>query len=182
MSKLTTIKQALETNALVDVVEELRMESLPSVAHPHHQGWVIYRVAPKVGLYSVKDLQAFMLSLVPGMEPSSKDDFYEGNYANHGTYLRFGKLVFAEAVGQMTICRKLVLTDDDYKAAAGKEIIEVEETLQITRAIFIHVYPSREISVKHRNALDISYDRLAECMPPPRKSLARLWFCWLGAN
>lgn len=177
MSKLEIIKQAFAANPLVDVVEELRMESIPSMRHLRSQGWVKYWVAPMVALYTATDLQKFMLSLVPGLVPSSKDDFYEGKYVDHGTYLRFGELEFVEVIGHTTVHRKLVFSDEDYKALAGKEIVEDEETFQITRKITIHVYPSREISLEHRNAKDVSYSVLARYMHP-----ARGWLDWLGFN
>ena len=126
MSKLSIVRQALETNPEVIIVDSQERNYLPD-----RSGFFChtmdYWVAPKDGLYTAEELQDFMMSLVPeGLQPTCKDDFrqYDKN-----SDLEFGKLYFDEKVGEERKITKriLTLTDEELFNVAG--FVNGEQTI-----------------------------------------------------
>jgi len=141
MSKLTIVRQALETNpeiVIAKVFEKKYFENYVSTT-----GWchtLDFFIAPKKGLYTADELQAFMIGLVPGLAPTAKDEFRQ--YKGGG--MDFGKLYFDEAVGKEKITRIGAITDEELKHAAGFVDGQrtIEETLPYQRRIWVRPFPS----------------------------------------
>ncbi len=163
MSKLTIVRQSLETNPEVVMVHiggttdlpDRNGFCLPSLACHH----VYYWVAPKNGLYTADELQTFMMGLVPGLIPTKKDDFrYDKN-----SDLEFGKLYFDEKVGEERIITKrtITLTDEELLSADvtdkelikehmretfgfvdGKRTIDADVTKEYMRRILVSPFPN----------------------------------------
>ena len=153
MSKLKIVRQALETNPDVVLVNADERNYLPG-----RSGFfchtVDYWVAPKNGLYTADELQAFMMELVPNLEPTCKDDFRQ--YSKNGD-LGFGKLYFDEKVGQGRRITKriLTLTDEELLNVAGfvdgKQTIDKDVTEEYTRRIWVKPFPNEAFA---RDILD----------------------------
>ena len=137
MSKLSTIKETLQHNPDITV---LIHASEPFIRNdPLWIQTYDFLVAPKKGLYSAAELQEFMLSLVPGLEPDSKDDFKQ--YVNSDRTLRFGALCFAETIGHVAIT-----TDDpDFEPFAffPNSYAHCHEQ-ELCRRIMVYPFPNEE--------------------------------------
>ena len=140
MSKLTIVRQVLETNPEVVIVNTDERNHLPDRLGFCHT--VDYRIAPKNGLYTADELQEFMVSLVPeGLEPTMKDDFYQHG---KGGLLNFGKLYFDEKIGEERITRICTLTDEELLNVSG--FVDgrrtIEETHPYTRRTWVRPFPN----------------------------------------
>lgn len=92
MSKLKTIREALQSNPNVVIID------LSEKTFPLEKGvvnLVNYFIAPRSGLYTVDELRNFMTNLIPGLEPTHKQDFEQG-----GNSIRLGRMYFDEKVGE----------------------------------------------------------------------------------
>lgn len=170
MSKLTIVRQALETNPDVTIVNVDEKNYLPerqgSFSHI-----VDFCVVPKCGLYRADELQAFMIGLVPNLEPTVKNDFYRySDIQDFGKYaynLVFGELYFDEMIGEERIDTKriLTLTDEELLNVSGfvdgKRTIDVTEKLLLLRRTLVRPYPNEAIA---RDILDgklYSFERIS---------------------
>jgi hypothetical protein len=95
-------------------------------------------------VYTAKELQALMMSLVPELEPTSKDNFREWD-----SEMEFGKLYFDEDIGTEAVRHEIVLTDEDMFSSSGfidgKQIIELTEKVQ--RRTWVRLFPNAQIAV-----------------------------------
>lgn len=144
MSKLTIVRQALETNPEVVIVNADVRNYLPD-RNGFFCHTVSYWVAPKNGLYTADELQTFMMGLVPDLTPTQKDAFRQ--YDKNGD-LQFGKLYFDEKVGEerRTTKRILTLTDEELLNVAGfvdgKQTIDEDVTEKYTRRTWVCPFPN----------------------------------------
>ncbi len=144
MSKLAQVRKALQENPkiiIVSATEENYLSNGPGYPWGHT---VDFYVAPKTnGIYSVQELQTLMASLIPGLEPTSKDDFQESKRE-----IEFGKLYFDEDIGTEIVHREVVLTDADVLSSAGfvdcKQITDA--MMRIKRRIWVNLFPSVKIA------------------------------------
>jgi|SRR3989344_4763405 len=150
MSKLTIVRQALERNPDIDVVNVLDSINIQTISYPSDLGgWahtVIYAVAPKRGLYTAEELQRFMDRLIPGVEPTTRDDFRE----EHENLL-FGKLYFDEEIGPVRKTLTLEFSDEELKDSDGfdgKRTVIDEVYKGHMRRIFVAPYPNSSIARK----------------------------------
>jgi len=144
MSKLEIVRKALETNPLVVIVNTETINYLPD-----RQGYfchtVDYWVAPKNGLYTADELQAFMVGLVPDLTPTQKDNFRQDTKDSD---LSFGKLYFDEKVGEERRITKRILTLNDNELFGadgfidGKQTIDEEVIEDYTRRVWVCPFPS----------------------------------------
>lgn len=108
-SKLERVRTALKRNSSITV------ETSERVFLPGNDGeWshtVDFYVVPSAKLTNMQLLQAFMVSLVPGLDPSSKHDF-----VRMGTLTGFGKLCFDEDIGTFSLKGAFTLTDTDLRS------------------------------------------------------------------
>ena len=149
MSKLTVVREALESNPDVVIVDVIEQNYFPGKV-----GWwshtIDYRVAPKTGLYTADELQAFMLGLVPDLEPTTKDPFQ-----SYLKQLDFGKLYFDETIGA-TVQGTLTLTDEEFLGdkdlvdrlglVDGKTTIDKNVTEEYERRTFVKLYPNEAVA------------------------------------
>ena len=96
------------------------------------------------GLFTGKELQALMMSLVPdGMEVSCKDDFNEFDED-----IEFGKLYFDEAIGTEKTRRVLTLSavdiGDTRGFVHGQQVIETEK--EIRHRTLVRLFPTTDIA------------------------------------
>lgn len=101
-------------------------------------------VAPKNGLYTSKEMQAFMMSLIPeGLPFAKKKDF-----ASLYNEIRSGYLVFKESIGTETITRNCSLIDQELfnipGFTNGKRTIE--ETTNYVRSTYIRPFFNEQIA------------------------------------
>lgn len=153
MSKLSIVRQALETNPEVIIVDSQERNYLPE-----RSGFFChtldYWVAPKNGLYTAEELQGFMMGLVPNLKPTQQDDFrqYDKN-----SDLAFGKLYFDEKVGEGRRITKriLTLTDEELLNVAGfvngEQTIDKDVTEEYTRRTWVRPFPNEAFA---RDVLD----------------------------
>lgn len=162
MSKLTHVQKTLQGNPNITIVGAPERNYLPNVDGYWSQTADFY-VAPKTGgVYTAKELQSFMMSLVPGLAPTCKDDFHESESA-----VSFGKLYFDEDIGTEAVRREIVLTDPDLFASAGfvdgKRIIE--RTQEIRRRTWVRLFPNVPIAaaaLRGENEYSISKSDLSK--------------------
>ena len=146
MSKLAHVRKALESNPKIKIVGAPEKNYLPE--RDDSGNWshtVDFHVAPKTGgVYTAEGLQALMMSLVPGLEPTWKLDFCEGR--SHE--MTFGTLFFDEEIGTKAVRRKIVLTDEDMFSSDGfvdgKLVIEC--TNKILRRTWVRLFPNAQIA------------------------------------
>lgn len=147
MNKLTRVRKALGENSKVNIVAvEEKNYLLNGDGTWGHT--VDFYVAPKNGgIYNVNELQALIMSLVPELEPTHKDNFCERECV-----MEFGKLYFDEDIGTEFIHRSIVLTDENmislfnkHGFINGKQAI-ISSTKKIKRRIWIRLFPSEEIA------------------------------------
>ena len=105
MSKLTIVRQALETNPDVTIVNVDERDEYGYFSH-----MVDFWVAPRNGLYTSDELQVFMMRLVPDLEPTLKDNFIQ--YSDALKTLRIGKLYFDEKVDEDKVAGISTSTDE----------------------------------------------------------------------
>ena len=95
MDKLYAVKKSLEKNREVIVVRTFEMNYL-SGRKDLRNHIIDFCVAPKIRLYEVKELQEFMVSLIPkGLKPKCMDIFSQQDKRGD---LFLGKLYFDEEV------------------------------------------------------------------------------------
>ncbi|MBI4452537.1 hypothetical protein HY637_03845 [Candidatus Woesearchaeota archaeon] len=140
---------------------------------------VEFRVAPVNGLYLPEELQAFMMSLVPGITPqfvqnfeynvqdlSGKNDFDDTvqNLGYKDERLRLGKLGLYEKIGEVR--RKIaeerieIITDSSFRSLLSKEVVNgvrrtkknKEQVKEYGRVITIEVFPNQKIAKTCRDA------------------------------
>ncbi|MFH1376478.1 MAG: hypothetical protein ABIH25_02480 [Candidatus Woesearchaeota archaeon] len=143
MSKLSIIRQVLKTNPGVVIVDVKDHTSLPNICGAYCH-FVDYRVAPKNGLYTLDELQEFMVGLVPNLQPTIQIDFRQhSRLYDENTYLEFGSLLFEEKVGEARRVTKrvLTLTDEELLSFNGNETIEKDATEVYKRGIYVHPFP-----------------------------------------
>lgn len=162
MSKLTQVRKALQENPNVTIVGALEKNHLP-----YRDGYwshtIDFYVTPKGGVYTTKELQALMMSLVPGLVPTCRDDFYE-----LGGGMKFGKLYFDEDIGIEAVYHKITLIDEDMFSSRGfvdgKRVIERTEKVQ--RRTWVRLFPNTQIAVAvlegKNEAYSISESELAK--------------------
>lgn len=140
MTKLAVVRSALAAHPSAVIVAERIVNYLPDC----DRAWgatADFFVAPKTGLYTAAALQAFMLSLIPGLEPTSTLDFTES-----GNSLEFGRLTFDEVIGRVSCRREITLSDRDLfstpEFADGKLVIA--KTSDIARRTWVNLFPDVE--------------------------------------
>ena len=143
MSKLATVRSALQNDHRLQIVSASEQTHFP---HPH-LGWthkVNFVVAPTTGIYTDKELQKFMLSLVPGLAPTTSDRFMGWD-----TRLELGRLYFDENIGSEVIRHEITLNESDFLPADVVENgqADFEETRALRRRIWVRPYPDIEIAM-----------------------------------
>lgn len=134
-------------------------EPKPSLQLPNPNGYwlqtIDIRVAPDYGLFTVNELQAFMMGLVK-LDPTSKVDF-----RSRGEFLRIGQLHFDESIGTETVTgsRTIHITDPDVPLPDffenGKTVFDASRTNDLTRRTSIWVYPDRDHAVRAMKGEDV---------------------------
>lgn len=162
MSKFTQVRKVLQENLNITIVGAPERNYLPGrVGYWSHT--IDFHVAPKTGgVYTAKELQALMMSLVPGLEPTCKDNFYEWAHE-----MKFGVLYFDEDIGEESIRREITLTDKDMFTsegfASGKRVIK--RTRKVQRRAWVRLFPNAQIAaaaLEGENVYRISKSDLAK--------------------
>lgn len=116
-----------------------------------------FRVAPKQGLYTVKELQAFMDGLVPDLEPFKKEDFKKESWLGLGK-LYCGKLLFSEDIGHEIRGIEIHNTHGlegfmakDGFGDDGTKIFPETPELKLYRLIAIEIFPDVHIAQAREN-------------------------------
>lgn len=162
MSKLTHVRKALQENPSITIVGTKEQNCLPG-RNGFWSHTVDFHVAPKIGgVYTIKELQTLMMSLVPGLEPTCKDDFCERDRE-----MEFGKLYFDEDIGTEAIRHEVVLSDEDMFSSSGfvdgRRIIEL--TKKVQRRTWVRLFPNTQIAaaaLKGENEYQIPKNELAK--------------------
>ncbi|MFA6423800.1 MAG: hypothetical protein WCV83_00625 [Candidatus Magasanikbacteria bacterium] len=142
MNKLSQVREALEGNTSIVVVNCCDINYIP-----HRDGYwsqtMSFVVAPKEGIFEAERLQSFMMSLVPGLEPTMVDQFRDA-----GDLMDFGKLYFDEDIGTEQVRREITLTDESLFGmdgfTNGKRVIL--EKLQVQRRTWVRLFPSEAVA------------------------------------
>ncbi len=163
MSKLTIVRKSLETNPKIIVVHISETIDLPGrngfCLPSDSRHYVNYWIAPKNGLYTADELQTFMMGLVPGLTPTEKEDFIQ---YDKNSDLKFGRLYFAEKIGEERRITKRIITLTDemfcvdvidkdlikehmrecFGLVDGKRTIDEEVTKEYMRGIWVSPFPN----------------------------------------
>lgn len=140
MSKLRQVRAALEGNSNITIVDVSEGNFLNGSVN----GWshtMDFMVAPKTGgVYDAADLQRLMLSLIPGLETSCRDDFRDRGDGG----LKFGALYFDENIGVVRTHSEVVLTDEDVRATKGftDGKLVTDNECSVCRRTWVRLYPS----------------------------------------
>jgi len=118
MSKLETVRKALEGNPEVVVVDLKTRNHFPG-RDGYFTQTADFLVAPTVGLYTAEALQRFMHSLVSGLEPTTQDAF-----SQYKDTLEFGKLYFDEKIGEERVVTRAAHTMTDSEFTSAIDITE----------------------------------------------------------
>jgi hypothetical protein len=170
MSKLSIIKNSLETNKEVSIIkvnephkfsqtkEELKertsYENI-SLNSSRLDEYISFYIAPKNGLYNANELQSFMTKLIPDMLPDR-----ENKFDVYGNIFYFGNLYFYEIFGkeEIEIKRKIMLNDDELISPYGNDLgrigesrkginlVNANDIIDITRKIGIFAFPDENIA------------------------------------
>lgn len=142
MSKLTLVRMALQNNPKIMIVGAPERNHLPDRSECWSHTMDLY-VAPRVGVYEAEELQAMMMSLVPGLEPTRKDDFRDCDHD-----IEFGKLYFDEVIGTEYVRREIVLSDEELFSTSGftDGKLIIENVLQVQRRTWVSLFPDVEIA------------------------------------
>lgn len=150
MSKLRTVRTALETNpdvVIVHVSDEKNFQNLPE----NPKRWesrlfthlVEFFVASRQGLYTADELQTFMEGLVPGLEPKAYNKPYQTD-----KILYFGKLFYDEIIWEERIARKITITDPDLQGLEG--VVNGKRTIiedrNFSRRILVRPFPDEKLA------------------------------------
>ena len=163
MTKLTQVQKVLQENLDITIVDRSEKNYLPGRCGYFSHTMDFY-VAPKTdGVYTAENLQTLMMSLVPGLNPTSKDDFHE----ERNGHMNFGKLYFDEEFGTEAVRREITLTDEDMFASDGfvngKRVIE--HTDRVRRRTWVRLFPNVQIAtdaLKGKNEFGIPKSELEE--------------------
>lgn len=142
-TKIEIVKQSLAQDNRIVVHRIIEYNHLPEDCCPWVQTFDII-VYPKKGLYTIRELQALMMSLVPnGLRTSCKDDFSEGS-ASFG----FGRLYFDEVVGYKTSKHEIQLTDESLLHAKGfiNGKYFTESSQDVSRRTWVSLFPDKTIA------------------------------------
>src|SRR3989344_3312467 len=143
MSKLTHVRKALQENPNITMIGENECNYLPG-RYGFFSHTVDFLVAPTRGaVYDTNELQVLMMSLVPELKCTQKDDFRD-----YHDEIMFGVLYFDEEIGTEVTRREIVLTDPDMFACSdfvdGKRIIE--HTYLLQRRTWVRLFPNTQIA------------------------------------
>ena len=84
MSKLSQVKKALEENSAITIIAIKDINYLPG-KRGYFSHTIDFLVAPATGTVSkAEELQALIMSLVPEVEPTMIDEFYEAGDSTKG--------------------------------------------------------------------------------------------------
>jgi hypothetical protein len=173
MSKLMQVRKALFANKAIMVGVINTENRLPY----NTGGWahtVDFHVAPThPGLYTVKELQSLMVSLVPKLKPTTVDPFEQ-----QGNSLCFGKLYFDEQIGT-TINRYTARLSDESLLlepgvangwVKGKHMVNTQGKLM--RRIWVSLFPNADISsaaANGKNKFSITWEELEKYQKKPSR-------------
>ena len=145
----TTITSALEHNSDILLVNSSSLEGierlLPSPEHRSSQvGAVLkldYALAPRNGIYDVKELQQCLDTLVPSLKPIETVPFRIDD-----SHLHCGRLYFIEKVGtERTIIQYITTSPTMVRDAASRQ---TEASIKnIYWAISVSLYPDEKIAL-----------------------------------
>ncbi len=174
--KLDVIGKALESNPNVIVVDAKTVNSGILLEYsPNFKGFiqtVDFRIAPRSGLYAARELQAFMESLFPYLNPTIQE-----NFSPYGMWLKLGKLYFDEIIAKMTVDTEIELliseTDGEILKLLGlmegSSLWGKKTENQYARRIWVKPFPNEELaraSLKDSRLEDrISLDLLSGYLP-----------------
>ena len=156
MSKLSQVRKALQDNPNITIVAAKEINYLPN-KHGYFSHTVDFFVAPKNGTLSTgEELQALMMSLIPGIKPTSVDNFHD-----YGDSMSLGKLYFDENIGIKNV--KIVLTDEDMFSSIDFVDGKLEQSEKIERRAWVRLYPNIQTAVlaeKGENQCSIRKDKI----------------------
>jgi len=143
-TKLQRIREALASNQDATVVRVEEHNYLP-----HRKGYfnhtIDFYVAPAEGLYTAHELQEFMMNLVPELETTSVDVFWD-----YDESISFGKLYFDESIGLEKIVThtEAKITDPELANSEGftdgyRKTYE-DVTQDLRRRTWVRVYPNQK--------------------------------------
>ena len=191
MSQLTDVRDHLEADSNVTIVADQTETFLPDPDGFWTQMVNIF-VAHSDGIYTVAELQAFMLSLIPtGLSVSKQVNFHSWAPSR----MMFGQLCFDEPVGHFTgrivTTESLVVTDPDVKLPASfdgdprftfESVVDKDEDLR--RQIWVGVYPDRRYAQRAAEGDDpyVTDALFDPSIKAPRRQLSGRRPSWLRSS
>ena len=147
--KMKIVVDSLRANPNVVVVGGFEENHLQSGRWPRPAGfWSrtldIY-THPTKPMYDAYQLNEFMFSLVPELEPTCSDKFWGGNRLIDRE-LQLGKLYFDEEIGRATLKATVSLDEGLSVVTTGvlEQTWDAEEDLRLEQRTWVRVFPDRE--------------------------------------
>lgn len=159
MSKLKEVREALNNNPNIDIVDiwdDRKDEERPFWLREKRCHFVYFYVAPKTNEFDTCKLQDILMSLFTKPTPTRSHDF---SYDASDFYP--GRHEFEECIGKISTLTKTILSDKDMFSTKGfvKGKHLDKETLDIKRYIEVILFPSANIAreaIKKRKSVCIS--------------------------
>ncbi len=149
MSKIEIVQNLLKENldaVIGDPLENYCATRCPVYEFPGTSILTIeYSVAPKIGLYTVEELQKFMEDLVPGVVP---DREYEVYHNSRDKMLNFGFRYYVERIGEITERKTKTITCEDSRLVELSNLCEENknEETPLYKTLAIYLYPNEAIA------------------------------------
>lgn len=140
-SKLSQIGRTLENNP--EIIFEVIPSGRLSSEFTCFSQVVYFFVAPKTEMNKAKELQKFMMSLIPDLKPTRRENFHED-----GKNIYFGKICFEEIIGQESFSHTIILTDTEM--LSPEHFVDGKQTIRrvnpVRRQIIVKVFPNARIA------------------------------------
>ena len=146
MSILEQIHEMLKKEPSILLLEKKEHVLLPERSLAGDSHVVVFEVAPRLGLYTVDELNAFMGMLIPHLPVRARKDFHVNRRFD---FMEFGNLQFEEEIGQETTRHEIVLHDKSLFSTEGfvegKRVVE-EVVKPLKRCVVVRLYPSEAVA------------------------------------
>jgi hypothetical protein len=149
VSELRTILDTFESRSDINLIHRStdtlfadylrnKLPEIPGNFGIMHDSYVFW-IAPKQGIYTVDELQEFMMGLFPELEPKQMEPVTQTS-----RYMKAGSLFFYEVAAESVVRLEITVFDEELYAN-GKETVKKEDTISHTRSMRVVVFPHQDV-------------------------------------
>jgi len=157
---LDQILKAINANDNAVLIGEPKLSDsglLESQTGLHIAEKVYLFVAPKESMYSAEELNEFMQTAVPRLDPAYSRPYEKQDENHYAT----GLLTFDEKVGKYVTIKILAINDPYLRNRFTDQPVRSEEEKAIIRRIYVHFLPDVEIAQAY---YDVVFGRSCLCL------------------